>query len=168
VEPQHRNSPDFARLLGRCPATRSATAAATHPVAQREESDGRSGAAGWGDHSRHRSHSGLVRHVHPSQTLTTVCVKRMSINRITSLVRVSQRTRPGGPFSTTFSPISEGFGPGFAPPESRTVPRPTGASHLKNKAQSTHRRKGGITRFPSKPLISLLDLAARSVWVPLR
>ncbi len=36
MEPQHRNSIDFAGLFDRPTATRSATAAATHPVAQWE------------------------------------------------------------------------------------------------------------------------------------
>jgi hypothetical protein len=43
VEPQHRNSVDFARLLGRSHATRSATPGATRPVAQQ---------SGWGEEQR--------------------------------------------------------------------------------------------------------------------
>jgi hypothetical protein len=38
MEPQHRNILDFAGVLDRCPATRSATSAATHRVGQQGES----------------------------------------------------------------------------------------------------------------------------------
>src|SRR4029077_6931077 len=44
VEAQHRNSFDFARLSVWRAATRSATTAATHPVAQQAESERRSSA----------------------------------------------------------------------------------------------------------------------------
>ena len=44
VKPQHRHSIDLAGLLGRPTATRSATAAATHPAAQH----GEEAAPGWG------------------------------------------------------------------------------------------------------------------------
>jgi hypothetical protein len=107
--PQHRHSIDLAGLLHRCPATRSATAAATSPMAQLSRGSGGRGGAGLGDILRRRSPFGLGPARLAPFNPNSPWVNEESVARMSAPALASPSCPAGRPFSTRFSPISEGF-----------------------------------------------------------
>jgi hypothetical protein len=102
AEPQQRHNVDFARLLSRPTATRSATAAATHPVAQRNGGREREQHRIWGEHPRRRYLSlaiGGQAGVNPTRRT----VNKMSVAPMSSLALASSTYPAGRPLARRLS-----------------------------------------------------------------